>query len=61
MTQRLGNILLAGTSILLGGVTVLPAQSPEHTPLPASIVSPPAQSAAGEEVLPSSEASLLPS
>jgi Domain of unknown function (DUF4440) len=51
MTQRLGNILLAGTSILLGGVAVLPAQSPAHTPLPASIVSPPAQSAAGEEVL----------
>ena len=50
MRNRPGNILLCA-GVLLAGVTVLSAQSPAHTPLPAPVVSPAAQTAAAEEVL----------
>jgi len=50
MGYRPGNIFLCA-GVLLAGVTVLSAQSPAHTPLPAPVISPAAQTAAGEEVL----------
>ena len=50
MRNRPGTIFLC-VGVVLAGVTVLPAQSPAHTPLPAPVVSPAAQTAAGEEVL----------